>query len=234
MSARDVRRFVEEVLRGRRPRSFRPDDQEAAEMRTAIALRAARTGAGAPSEEFVSDLHRRLAAELATDGGEPVTTLTGTRRQVIRFGSVAAAAIGTGIVLDQTLIHRGGTGSTTAAEDATPATLTPTTGTWSAVASSTDLPEGAVHPFEVGGVAGFVRRSDGQVNAVSGTCTHQGCRLRLDAPGRRLQCPCHATAFAVTGELLTHELPVPPGPLPSLVVRETDGKIEVYAPPPSA
>jgi cytochrome b6-f complex iron-sulfur subunit len=232
VTARDVRRFVEELLRGRRARPFRPDDQEAAEMRAAITLRAARTGSGAPSEEFVTDLHRRLAAELATDDGEPATAIRGTRRQVIQFGSVAAAAAGIGVVLDQTIIN--GRVAASTAEDATATTLTPTTGTWSAVAASVDVPEGAVHPFEVGGVAGFVRRSDGQVNAVSGTCTHQGCRLRLDAPARRLQCPCHFTTFAVTGELLTYALPVPPRPLPELMVRETDGKIEVYAPPPVA
>ena len=58
MTARDVRRFVEDLLRGRRTRAFRPDDEDAEQMRAAITLRAARPGGGAPSEEFVADLHR--------------------------------------------------------------------------------------------------------------------------------------------------------------------------------
>ena len=234
MSARDVARFVEDLLRARRPKPFRPDDEDAAQMRAAITLRAGRTGSGAPSEEFVTDLHRRLATELAADQttqtDQPAVPIRQTRRRVIQFGSVAAAAAAIGGVVDHTLIA-----GTSASGSATPAdaTLMPTTGAWTVVAATAEVPDGVVRPFEVGGVAGFVHRSGGQLSAVSGTCTHQGCRLRLDVPAHRLQCPCHNTAFAVTGELVTYALPVPPRPLPHLMVREIDGTIEVYAPPPT-
>ena len=83
-------------------------------------------------------------------------------------------------------------------------------------------------------MVGFVQRTDGVVRAVSGTCTHQGCRLLLDAAARRLNCPCHLTAFAVTGQLLTHQLPIAPDPLPQIATREVDGAVQVYAPPPTA
>jgi nitrite reductase/ring-hydroxylating ferredoxin subunit len=233
MSAQDVARYVEGLLRGGRPKPFHPDDEDAAQMRTAINLRAARTGSGAPSEEFVTGLHRRLAAEFSADQSDQrATPIRQTRRRVIQFGSVAAAAAAIGGVVDHTLVAGAPAASGNAAQ--ADATLTPTTGAWSAVAASTEVPEGAVRPFEVGGVAGFVQRSGGQLSAVSGTCTHQGCRLRLDALAHRLRCPCHATSFAVTGELVTYALPVPPRPLPHLMVREVGGTIEVYAPPPTA
>ena len=87
-----------------------------------------------------------------------------------------------------------------------------------------------MHPFDLGLVSGFVRRVDGQPQAVSGVCTHQGCRLWFDASDDRLRCPCHSTSFAPTGQVLTHQLPMAPKPLPALMVREADGFIDVFAP----
>jgi hypothetical protein len=65
VSDRTVRRFVEGLLRGQSTERARPDDFEAEQMKTAIELRAARLGSDAPREDFVSDLHRRLAAEVS-------------------------------------------------------------------------------------------------------------------------------------------------------------------------
>jgi len=77
----------------------------------------------------------------------------------------------------------------------------------------------------------FVRRVDGTAEGVSGVCTHQGCRLWFDAPDDRLRCPCHSTSFSKEGQVLSHQLPIAPKPLPKLEVREVDGVIEVFAPP---
>jgi cytochrome b6-f complex iron-sulfur subunit len=109
--------------------------------------------------------------------------------------------------------------------------LTPNTGRWLRVAASADVPEGVMHPFDLGSVVGFVRRVDGKPEAVSGVCTHQGCRLWFDAPDDRLRCPCHSTSFSPAGQVLTHQLPITPKPLPTLMVREQGGVIEVFAPP---
>jgi len=108
--------------------------------------------------------------------------------------------------------------------------LTPNDGTWQRVAASSDVPDWRMRAFDLGSVSGFVRRVDGKPQAVSGTCTHQGCRLWFDAPDDRLRCPCHSTSFAPGGEVLTHQLPIAPKPLPTLMVREVDGAIEVFAP----
>jgi len=218
-----VRRFVEDLLRGRRTRGFRPDDEEAAQMRAAIELRAGRAGSGAASEEFVADLRRRLATELDVDDADAVVPIRSGRRRVLQFGSVAAAGLAVGAVAARAA-------STPA--DVAEGPLVPNDGTWTRVAASTDLPDGGVRGFDVDGVTGFVRRDGGQVAAVSGICTHQGCALRLDAPARELRCPCHRTSFAVNGALVSHQLPTPPRALPTLSVREADGGIEVLAPPP--
>ncbi|TQF68295.1 Rieske 2Fe-2S domain-containing protein [Rhodococcus spelaei] len=230
MSGREVRRFVEDLLRGRRPKPFRPDDAEAAEIRAAIELRASRPGSGEPGEEFVADLHRRLAAEMARPepAPEPTHLLTGTRRQVMAGVSIAAAAAAIGAVVDRSIAP--GRESGTPAAPPPEETLVPVAGEWRAVASSADVPEGGVYPFELGSVTGFVHRTNGKLQAVSGICTHQGCRLWFDGPTDRLRCPCHATAFAVTGEVLTHQLPVAPGPLPHIRIRDNDGTVEVYVP----
>ena len=109
--------------------------------------------------------------------------------------------------------------------------MIPSTGQWRTVSASADLAEGGVQGFDLGSVVGFVARSGGALRAVSGVCTHLGCRLALDAASRRLDCPCHRTSFALTGELLRYQLPVPPAALPQFEVREMHGEVQVYAPP---
>src|SRR5215472_14620822 len=64
----DIRRFVDDLLRLRRPRGFRATPEDVAVAQTAITLRAARPGSGAPREEFVLGLHKRLARELDPPG----------------------------------------------------------------------------------------------------------------------------------------------------------------------
>ncbi|BBZ10381.1 QcrA and Rieske domain-containing protein [Mycobacterium branderi] len=222
MNAGKLRRYVDDLLRGRRPKPFRPDDFEAAQIRTAIDLQAARLGSDAPRQEFLADLRDRLAAQL--DGAPPHPTPNTTRRQVIVGTSAAATAAVAAVSIDRAM--RGG--PTEVAEQ-----LTPNAGRWMRVAASAEVPEGATRPFDLGSVSGFVRRVDGKVTAVSGVCTHQGCRLWFDASDDRLRCPCHSTSFAPTGQVLTHQLPIAPKPLPALMVREQSGVIEVFAPPPA-
>src|SRR3954468_18824527 len=94
MTTRRLRRYVEDLLRGRRPRPFPADADEAADIRTAIALRAARPGSGTPSEEFVTGLHRRLAAEFAanTTTHPARAPRAAPRRRVVQVASAAAAS----------------------------------------------------------------------------------------------------------------------------------------------
>ena len=228
MNARGLRRYVDDLLRGRGPKPFAPDDFEAAQIRTAIDLRAAGRGGDAPRQEFLDDLHRRLAEQMT--GAPPAAPRmhNATRRQVIVGTSAAAAAAVAAVSVDRAVIgdHPGEAPPT----DSAAGQLTPNDGTWQRVAASSDVPDWRMRAFDLGSVSGFVRRVDGKPQAVSGTCTHQGCRLWFDAPDDRLRCPCHSTSFAPGGEVLTHQLPIAPKPLPTLMVREVDGAIEVFAP----
>jgi cytochrome b6-f complex iron-sulfur subunit len=228
MNARALRRYIDDLLRGRRPKPFRPDEFEAAQIRTAIELQAARLGSDAPRREFLTDLHRRLA-EQQEGVRAPVSKLNATRRNVIVGTSAAAAAAVAAVSIDRALIDAGQVAD---GGDDGSRELTPNTGRWMRVAASADVPDGAMRPFDVGSVIGFVRRVDGKPEAVSGVCTHQGCRLWFDASDDRLQCPCHTTSFTPAGQVLTHQLPIAPKPLPKLMVREQDGTIEVFVPAP--
>ena len=112
--------------------------------------------------------------------------------------------------------------------------LTPYAGEWRTVGASADVPAGGALPFDLGTVNGFVHRSPDGLEAVSGICTHQGCKLSLDAPDQRLRCPCHLTSFTLDGTTATHQLPVAPPPLPKFRAREVNGRIEVFAPAETA
>lgn len=229
MSGRTVRRFVEGLLRGQRTARARPDDFEARQMKTAIELRSARLSSDSPREEFVTDLHRRLAGTMGDPElkDKPGRTPTGNRRQVVIGTSIAAASAAAGMVVDRTLFR-----GTDTPEPTPPiqGVVEPNTGAWRPVGASIDVADGRTLAFDLGTVRGFVHRVGAQLEAVSGVCTHQGCRLWLDAPENRLRCPCHTTSFSLAGRPVTHQLPIAPPPLPRLQVREINGIIEVFAP----
>ncbi|HEX4721303.1 MAG TPA: Rieske (2Fe-2S) protein [Pseudonocardiaceae bacterium] len=217
-------RFVERVLRQRRIGRARIDPESDAELRTAILLRSARLGAGSVREEFVTSLHQRLSSEFAADPAPPAPATT-RRRRFVQLAATAAAALGVGVGLDHVL-----TGAATAASPVNQSDLEPDHATWRTVAVSTDLPEGGVVRFDTGTVVGFIRRTNGKVAAVSGICTHLGCKLSLNRPADQLDCPCHGASFALTGAVVQHRLPIPLAPLPDIAVRETGGVVQVFTP----
>ena len=45
--------------------------------------------------------------------------------------------------------------------------------------------------------------------ALSKVCTHLGCLVEYDKPGKRLLCPCHAGTFSLTGNVLSGPPPKP-------------------------
>lgn len=228
MSGRQVRGFVDSLLRDRRPVGFAPDADDAATMRTAIELRSERPGAGELTDDARTALRDRIAGQLAPDAPAPEAEnswLKANRRGVIVGISAAAAAAAVGAAVD----HRYVKGETHVVQHtAAGGTIEPVAGEWRSVARSAQLTEGSVHSFEFGSTTGFVQRRDGELQAVSGVCTHQGCRLWFDGPSDRLRCPCHSTSFEVTGELVTHQLPIAPSSLPHFKVRESSGFVEVF------
>ena len=225
---RGLNRYIEDLIRSRRPRRFKASADDAAVVRAAITLRAARPGSGEPTDEFVTSLHKKLAAELDPPPARRAAG-AGARRTFLRaaaFAGGAAAAVAAGAGIDRAVTSRTAPESSPDAEG----TLTPSHGTWLTVAYSADLPNGAVRPFTASAVTGFIERTDGRLRAVSGICTHQGCRLAFAARSARLVCPCHGATFALDGTVLTHKLPVPLEALPRIEVREVGGAVQVYAP----
>jgi nitrite reductase/ring-hydroxylating ferredoxin subunit len=228
MNTRALRRFIGDLLRRDRPRPFPAEPRDEAELRMAIMLSAARPGSGVPSEEFIERLHGKLAEELNEQ--EPPTrspggSATRTRRRFVQGASIAAASAALGAGVDHLVA-----GDSVAAIIQDTDTITPNAGEWRAVVASAELTDGGVRPFDVGTVMGFVGRNSGKLVAVSGVCTHLGCRLALDLPNKHLNCPCHQTVFATTGEVVRHQLPIQLPPLPKIPVRELNGMVEIYAP----
>jgi cytochrome b6-f complex iron-sulfur subunit len=75
---------------------------------------------------------------------------------------------------------------------------------------------GAVSKFEANSVTAFVRGrfylarlEDGGFLALSRKCTHLGCTVPWVEKEMKFACPCHGSAFDITGEVIN-----PPAPRP--------------------
>jgi cytochrome b6-f complex iron-sulfur subunit len=227
-----VERYVNQLLRRRRPAPFAPTQDDVAVLGTAIDLVAA-TSDAVPRPDFVESLRERLSEqERAGQDSRPARPAwrTSARRRFLAAGALTAAGVAAGAVAGGAVAE----GLLAEPADNTgPTTIDPSHGRWQDVAASDDLPDGTVRPFDLGTVTGFVRRASGRLAAVSGTCTHQGCQLALDPTRDHLACPCHGATFTLSGTNLTHPRrhggPLPA--LPRLAVREHEGQIQIWAPP---
>lgn len=90
---------------------------------------------------------------------------------------------------------------------------------------------GPLERFEPGSVTAFptgrfylVRLAEGGLLALHRECTHLGCTVPWLADRQRFQCPCHASAFDVTGAVLG---PPAPRPLDLHPVRVENGIVKV-------
>jgi len=98
-------------------------------------------------------------------------------------------------------------------------------------ASSGLFVAGPADRFEPGSVTAFptghfylVRLADGGFLALHRECTHLGCTVPWDATQRRFACPCHASAFDITGQVLNAPAP---RPLDFYPVRVENGVVRV-------
>jgi cytochrome b6-f complex iron-sulfur subunit len=195
------------------------DDDEAAALRAAIELRSTQPAADLPAAEFVEGLRRRLG-EMSSEGAPAAVD----RRRFLAVAGAGAVAAGVaGVVADRALLRPA------APENEATGPLEPADGAWVRVAATGDLSAGTVR-FTTGSMAGFVSDRAGELVAVSGACTHQGCLLRLNDEVGRLDCPCHRTAFDAEGRVLFHQLAAAPRPLPRLQVRRNGDDVEVLLP----
>jgi cytochrome b6-f complex iron-sulfur subunit len=88
-----------------------------------------------------------------------------------------------------------------------------------------DFAPGSVTPFAAGRFY-LVRLDDGGFLALHRECTHLGCTVPWRADSGRFECPCHASTFDLTGDVLS---PPAPRPLDLLPVRIENGLVKVEA-----
>jgi cytochrome b6-f complex iron-sulfur subunit len=79
----------------------------------------------------------------------------------------------------------------------------------SANQADTVVPAGALTSFQPGTVTAFqkgefylVRLEDGGLLALSCKCTHLGCTVPWVEKEKKFLCPCHASAFDITGNVI--------------------------------
>ena len=211
---RRVNRWIDDLLRNRRPRRFRGAEEEKDVLAAAIDLRSAGAGAGLPDPQFVEGLRRKLAQETQ---GEVAPARHVSRRTLLVSGGVAAATAAAGVVLGERI----------AGPATGPTNLAPEGATWTAVADVSELGAGSAKLFDTGSVRGVLVNTAGEISALSAVCTHLGCLLQLNTASRRLDCPCHRAAFSFDGSVVFKEMLQSLPPLPKLDSRVRDGKIEV-------
>ena len=217
-SADRVARFVDELLRGRRPHRFEATQEEAEAMQAAASLSAARVGADVPDNAALERIHRRIAEALDESS---VVDRRFSRRAWLRTAGAAAAAVVVGVGLDEMVRSRQESGGNTG-------TLLPDNGSWRPVAAVTQIPAGHAMPVSTATLDAVIINDGGTFTAVSGVCTHLGCKLQPDDENRKLDCPCHQTAFSWSGKVLYYRLKAAPANLPRIPSRVNNGQVELY------
>jgi len=221
-SADRVARFVDDLLRGRRPRRFSASQEEAEAMKVAASLVSARTGADLPDKAALDRIHSKLSAALDES---PTVERRFTRRVMLRTFGTAAAAVVVGVALDEVVTRQG---KSPGAGGSPSTVLMPDAGAWRPVAAVTQLPAGHAITVSTGSVDAVIVNDGGAISAVSGVCTHLGCKLQPDEASQKLNCPCHQTAFGFSGKVLYYRLKTAPANLPQIPSRVNDGQIELF------
>jgi cytochrome b6-f complex iron-sulfur subunit len=190
-------------------------------MSAAAGLSAARVGADLPDKAALDRIHRHLAEAL----DESATfDRRFSRRAWLRTAGAAAAAVVIGVGLDEVVVRSrqesGPSGGT--------ATLLPDNGSWRPVAAVAQIPSGHAMAVSTASLDAVIINDGGAITAVSGVCTHLGCKLQPDDANRKLDCPCHQTAFSWSGKVLYYRLKAAPANLPQIPSRVSDGQVELY------
>lgn len=70
----------------------------------------------------------------------------------------------------------------------------------------------------------WVLERNGALQALSTSCPHLGCAVDFDAGASKFKCPCHRSAFDLTGKV---EGGPSPRPMDSLELEETNGLVAI-------
>jgi nitrite reductase/ring-hydroxylating ferredoxin subunit len=217
-----VARFVDDLLHGRRPRRFDASPEEMEAMTAAASLVSARVGFDLPDKAALDRIHSKLSHALDESA---VDERRVSRRTWMRTVGTAAAAVVVGVALDEVITGQNLLGSP---GGGTASTLTPDNGKWRPVAAVTQVPAGHAITVSTASIDAVVINDGGAISAVSGICTHLGCKLQPDDADRKLNCPCHQTAFSWSGKVLYYRLKAAPPNLPVVPSRVNNGQIELF------
>jgi cytochrome b6-f complex iron-sulfur subunit len=214
---RRVSRYVDALLRDRRPTGRTPNPDDLGALAVAIDLVSTRAQAGMPHPRFVERLEARLREQTQ---GEFRRAPELSRRVLLRAGGLAAAAAAAGVVTDRLVVER--------APASRPEDLAVDGGQWHAIAAVDAVPVGRPLRFSTAAVEGVVVNHGDGFQALMAVCTHLGCTLQFDTERQRLGCPCGQAAFGLGGEVLVHAKTQRLRPLPRIPTRVRDGMIEVH------
>lgn len=246
-------RYVDAVLGRGRPSPDDVVDRDEAEMaRLAAELSGATDAAAAePDEAFVEQLRLRMRQAdqgidavrvqppLRPDAGERIARFRLSRRDLLRGGLTAGAGLAAGLV-GGALIDRAVTDPEAGWTDQE---LVTGDGEWAQVATTAELPVGAVVRFTTPAFDGFIVNDGGEIRALGSTCTHLGCTLQYRREFNDLRCPCHGASFNLRGWLANDRrnwqqegpypgdaraYPISLPPLPRPKVKVEDDKVFVY------
>jgi|SRR5689334_2630028 nitrite reductase/ring-hydroxylating ferredoxin subunit len=95
------------------------------------------------------------------------------------------------------------------------------------VAKTTDIQDGELAAFDVGGVRIAVANAAGRLFAIDDACTHEQCSLSQEGmlEGTVVTCGCHGAQFDVTtGAVLA---PPAPRPVKAYAVRVDQGNLVI-------
>lgn len=84
------------------------------------------------------------------------------------------------------------------------------------------VPEDSV--LEVPAARAYLTKIDGEVVALSETCTHLGCKVPYCASSGQFECPCHGSVFNRAGDYLAGPAPRGLDRYPTTIV---DGVVEI-------
>lgn len=247
--------YVDAVLGAGRPSPDHVADRDEAEMARLAAELSGATDVAAvdPDAAFVEQVRLRMRqADQGIDAVRVPPPVRATasaasrehrfrlsRRDLLRGGLTAGAGLAAGLAGGALI------GRALNAGDAgwTEGELVTGDGEWAEVASTADLPEGAVVRFSTPAFDGFVVNDGGEIRALGSACTHLGCTLQYRPAFNDLRCPCHAASFNLRGWLANDRghwreegpypgdaqaYPVELPPLPRPKVKVEDDRVYVF------
>ncbi|MDQ6883648.1 MAG: Rieske (2Fe-2S) protein [Candidatus Dormibacteraeota bacterium] len=211
--------YVEDILQDHRPERTPLADQDALGARqTAAMLHAAKPGAGLPSSDFLTRMQGSIGEWVKERSPEVAPRARPSRRSMLLAGaSGLAAGVAAAVGVDQLMKPKPPVANQVLVEK----------GAWQTVKSIADLPEGTPVAFRSGAIEGFLVRNGQEVKGLSAVCTHMGCILNYSKFRDRFECPCHGATFEKDGQP-SDQYASPLPRLPSLQVRVTTGKVQVY------